>query len=150
MVVFVIGAFLLLYAGTGLAQDEPEKPAEEQSTATTDEPTGEPEEEPAEPKEEPEKVKTEVPKEKKPEPKPKIPCKDGEYIRGKGFTWQTEDGDYSLRLGGTEKAVQRRQGVGRDSFKNSLEWLIPVTIYLMVSHILEGISSVTWPPAHCQ
>ncbi len=50
------------------------------------------------PEETPEKAPAE---EEKPAPKKTIiPCLPAEYVCGKGFVWKSDDGDYSLRIGG--------------------------------------------------
>ena len=74
-------------------EEQPEEAPEE----TPEEKPDEAEEAPAE--ETPAEETTE--EEEKPAPKKTtIPCPPAEYVCGKGFVWKSEDGDYSLRIGG--------------------------------------------------
>jgi phosphate-selective porin OprO/OprP len=89
-----ISAFLILMIlslGWAIAQDRP--PAVETDEQPTPEAAPVTEEQPAE-------VAPPPVEEKKPEPKTSLPCAGGEYLCGKGFSWKTEDGEYSLRIGG--------------------------------------------------
>lgn len=98
----IIAVVLILGTPLVLAQDSPPPPggapADPESEPGIETPEGEDTPEPEE-AEEPEDEEEPV-EEKKPEPKTKIPCPPGEYLCGKGFAWQTEDGEYSMRIGG--------------------------------------------------
>jgi hypothetical protein len=84
----LVTALCALLGTSALAQDEPAPPPEQPADG----------EETADKQPEGEKAPVE---EEKPAPKKTvIPCPPAEYVCGKGFVWKSEDGDYSLRIGG--------------------------------------------------